>query len=384
MAVVRETIFQLPADLSVAGTQPLVALRARPCFVGGMENLLVRTAAESLQQETLAYNPLVLFGGSGVGKTTLARIFADLRAPGASDVLFTTGNDFTRTFGQAHQHDSLDTFRQRLRRVAVLVIDDVHTLADKTPSQQELVRTLDALTRRGSLIIFTLRQAPTLTNGLIPSLVSRLGSGLTLEIAPPGPATKRTLVDYFAQRHDVSLSATAIQRLTDDLPTNTKTAITGQQLERAILALREAQSLAKTPLTDEQTNSTIRPHLAGHTPLPQDIVLATARYCRVPVADVRGPSRRANLVHARSLAMFLIRSLTGISLHEIGKCLGDRDHTTVLHALRKIESLMTTDPTTKQAITELSATLTAPPAETVSHDPPRRSAHRTVKLPSST
>ena len=97
----------------------------------------------------------------------------------------------------------------------------------------------------------------------------------------------------------------------------------------------------------------VRRQLQAHCPKPTDIVITTARYCRLPVAELRGPSRRADLVRARSLAMYLIRSLTGASLQETGRLLGNRDHTTVMHALRKIETLSQSDPETKQALAEL-------------------------------
>lgn len=356
--MVRATVFTLPDDLSPTATlcvKPIAGLAPR--WIAGSENLLTRRAAEGVLTDDLGYNPVVVFGPSGVGKTAYLQLLAQLRTRNPSDTLITTGNDFSRTFGRATQQDSLDTFRNRLRRLSVFAIDQLHDLAEKTPSQLELVKTMDVIVRRGGLVLAALRQSPLETAGLIPSLTSRLAAGLSFPLHLPRKDTQRLLLQHFCEQTAVELSAADREHLILLLNNLQGTAPTPGMLRAIVDSVRQLALSAQRPIDQELLEEAVRCQLATHRPKPQDIVVATARYCRLPAAEIRGPSRRADLVRARSLAMYLIRTLTGASLQETGRLLGNRDHTTVLHALKKIESLSQSDPETKQALAELAHSL---------------------------
>jgi chromosomal replication initiator protein len=352
--VVRATVFTLPDDLSfptALAVRPVLGSPSR--WIAGSENLLTLRAAEGILADDLVYNPVVVYGPAGIGKSTFIHMLSQLRTRTANDTLVTTGSDFSRTFGRATQQDALDTFRTRLRRLSVLVIDQAHDLADKTPSQQELARTIDAIVRRGGLVLAALRQSPVETPGLIPSLASRLAAGLCFQLHPPRRDTQRQLIAHFATQLRVALSPSESEHLLSLLNTSQGTVLTPALIRNAIVTVSKLASEQRSEIDQALITNAVRLQLQSNQPKPTDIVVATARYCRLPAAELRGPSRRADLVRARSLAMYLIRNLTGASLQEVGRLLGNRDHTTVMHALKKIETLSQSDPETKQALTEL-------------------------------
>ncbi len=353
--MVRASLFTLPDDLCLA---PAIHGAAAPTgirWIAGEENLLARRAAESIRQEPLAYNPIVVFGPAGIGKTCYLQMLAKLSGIEGNELLFTSGADFARTFGRAHHQDSLPSFRTRLRRLRLLVIDELEGIAGKTPSQRELVATLDALTRRGALVLAALRQPITETNDLIPSLASRLSQGLSFPLLGPRRTTAQALVQYFAEQHGLALGEKWITRIAGQ-QTAGALPITPYQLRETIAAIARLAADSHREVDETLLERALQMQASAVRPKPTEIVSATARYYHLPVADLRGPSRRADLVRARSLAMYLIRNLSGASLQATGRVLGNRDHTTVLHALRKIESLSDTDPLMKKALADLTNT----------------------------
>lgn len=352
--MVRATVFTLPDDL----TPPLAADRGTgpepgSRFLLGPENIVVRQAAETMGQDPPPYCPIVLHGPSGSGKSHLLQLLTRRRNAAAADTLSTTAADFSRTFGRATHHDTVPQFRSRVRRLSLLVIDDVHELADKGATQQELVRAIDAIVRRGGMVLAALRQPVLETDGLLPTLASRLAGGLSLPLLPPALETRRALLNHFAARHDLELSPEIVDLLATETAKPSPLPVMPGRLAALVGMLARLSADVDRDVDAALVKQTLELQLTATRPKPSQILTTTARYCRLPAAELRSASRRSDLVRARSLAMYLIRSLTDSSLQETGKLFGGRDHTTVLHAVRKIDKLRGDDADTQRTLADL-------------------------------
>ena len=328
-------------------------------YIGDDQNLLVRSAVESLLENPPRYNPVTLFGRSGTGKTLLARgVAGKFRHENrGSKIVCTTGADFARDYALALQTDSLEDFRSKVRRATLLVMDDLHEIGDKLSAQDEFARTLDALLRRDRGVVVTLRQTPLETANLLPALASRLSAGLTVPLEPPGDAARRRILQQLAAVRGASLPDAVIDLIVRGVPGAATKPVTVPQLLSVLNQLDQ--------LPDEQDGEIdehrVRKCLAARKPVIEphlrSITKHVCKYFKVRSGDLRGPARQQRIVRARGVAMLLARQLTGNSLEQVGRHFGNRDHTTVLHACRKTESLIEADPSIRQAVEELTVRL---------------------------
>lgn len=328
-------------------------------LIAGPENSLVRVLLDAVQAETLPYNPIVLVGGSGLGKSSLLQALAQRRQiawPGMACVL-TTAADFARGYNHAYETKSLGDFRSRHQRAGILAIDDVHRLANKPAAQQELIATLDAMLRRGSLVIVTLRRQPTEVRGLAPSLVSRLSSGLIVPLALPEAAARRAMVEQLSQQLEIPLPDDVVERLAGASPGKRPVFATPVQLRHAVLQLAHLAKSNEASIDVQLVDQVVREHQPETKTTLRQVTSAVAKHFQLTGQDLKGQSRQQTVVRARSLAMFLCRELTGASYAEVGQFFGGRDHTTVLHACRKIAGLLTEDNTLRELSEDLATQL---------------------------
>ncbi len=248
-------------------------------------------------------------------------------------VVFITGADYARDFADACRADTVDAFGQRVRRCNLLVIDALDELADRIAAQEHLCRTLDALADRGSHCIATSRVPPAALPEFIPALIGRLTQGLAVPVSLPSESTRAAMAARFAQQHERSLDAECCRMLSNRLPAG----VLPLQSAVAQLAMR-CEDIALADVTD-LLNRRTRDVAVSLT----DITKATAKQFATNSKQLKGPSRRTTNVRARGLAMLAARTLTCSSYSEIGRHFGGRDHSTVMHACRKTESLIETD-----------------------------------------
>jgi chromosomal replication initiator protein len=319
----------------------------------------VRSAVESLLETPPRYTPVTLFGRSGTGKTLLARGLAgEFRHENrGAKIVCVTGIDFARDYALALQTDSLEDLRHKIRRATLLVIDDLHEIGDKLSAQEELARTLDALLQRDRGVVVTLRQNPLETANLLPSLASRLSAGLTVPLEPPGDAARRRILEQLAAVRGASLPDVVIDLIVRGIPGAPAKPVTVPQL----LSVLNQLDLSPDEHNAEIDEHRVRRCLVARQPaIEPDLRLITKQVCKyfkVRSGDLRGPARQQRIVRARGVAMLLARQMTGNSLEQVGRHFGNRDHTTVLHACRKTESLIEADPSIRQAIEELTIRL---------------------------
>ncbi len=344
------------ASLNRDASRPAVAHESTPAlpalneFIAGDENALAAAAlAPLLESVASRFNPLVLYGPHGSGKTHLALGLADcwrVRFPQAQ-VACLTGTDFARQFAAAHHEGRLDAWRDELRHVDLFILEDLGELSGKQPAQQELLHALDALADREALVVITARTLPSHWNVLSAPLRSRLSAALVVPLAFPARATRRLILERLAQRRNLPLTRRALDGLADGLSGGVP------MLASAIWELELAARLNGEAIDPAHVSKLVSRRDKDSLPKLRTIARHTARHFGLKLADLKSPNRRRALVGARCVAMYLARQLTSCSLGEIGEFFGGRDHTTVLHSCRRTEKLLRHDASVRQAITDV-------------------------------
>jgi chromosomal replication initiator protein len=319
-------------------------------FVCGPENRLLAEAVDSLLQRSPSpYNPLVLCGPPGTGKSHIARGIARHWRSIDRDVLYTSGADFARGFASALEKETIAGWRSRHRDTSLFILEDLTQLSGKGPALCELQYTLDAVQEQQGQVVLTTCLPPRHIAGIPPALAARLVGGLVLQLSPPGPAARLALVEQFARLCGIDLPASASRLLADGL------AATPPELMGAITELSIQCKIDREPITSDR----VRAYLAASRcaravrPTIHSIARLSAKYFGLKPGDLTSSTRRRAVVQARNVAIYLARQVSGNSLTQLGEYFGGRDHTTILHGYRTIESRSRTDPTIRQALSEL-------------------------------
>jgi chromosomal replication initiator protein len=347
-----------PAQTSAHDTAPT----ALPSFVAGPENRLVAATlnrlleiatpegASFLARDTarrFAPATLALFGPSGVGKTHLAHGLVRhwQRARGDDAAQYTTAADFRRHFNDAIDSNHIEGWRSDCRDRRMLAIDDIHRLPNEDYLMQELRHTLDAIEENhGLLIVTSLRPTDTLFN-LPADIRGRLASGLSLQLAPPGAAARVRIIRYASTALGRDLSNEAASKLAEGV------ADSATQLFGALFDLWSTPG--PSGADDADRAAQVLAARAGRQPSLQDITALVARYTKVPQKLLKSSSRRQSIVGARAIVVYLARQLSAASYDQIGRALGGRDHTTIMHSYKKIERQLSHDAATRETVAEL-------------------------------
>ncbi len=312
-------------------------------FVEGRSNQLARAAAWHAAQKPgeRTHNPLLLYGGTGLGKTHLMFAAGNemRRLNPAARVLYLRSNTFYDAFFRSLQEKTTDQFKRQFQKIDALLIDDIQFFAGKDRTQEEFFHTFNALFEGRQQIIMTCDRYPREVDGLEPRLKSRLGWGLSVAIDPPDFETRAQIVLSKARERGAVIPDEVAQLIAKKMRSNVR------ELEGAINKLTAQAGLLGRPVTMEFAQETLRDLWRAQQQAISiaNIQKAVADYYGLQLREMLGKKRTRSLARPRQVAMALAKELTEHSLPEIGMAFDGRDHTTVLHACRQIRQLMESD-----------------------------------------
>ena len=326
-------------------------------FVEGKSNQLGKAAAMQVANNPgRAYNPLLLYGGTGLGKTHLMHAAGNLMRSlnPATKVMYLRSEQFVREMIQALRTKSMDDFKRRFRAVDALLIDDIQFFAGKDSTQEEFFHTFNALFEAKQQLILTCDRYPKEVDNLEPRLKSRLGWGLSVAIDPPDFETRTAILLSKAAARGIDVPEPVAQLIARRMRSNVR------DLEGALNTLAARANFLGLPITSDFALETLRDLLTVHAQVVtvSNIQKTVADYYQLRLSDMLSMNRSRSLARPRQLAMALSKELTEHSLPEIGRAFGGRDHTTVLHACRTMRDLRAIDGKLRQDWEKLLRTLT--------------------------
>lgn len=316
-------------------------------FIVGKPNELAHAAARRVAEGgPVGFNPLFLYGGVGLGKTHLMHAIAhdyQARHPSAQ-VLYLSAEQFMYRFVQALRESSIMDFKSMFRNVNMLMVDDVQFIAGKDSTQEEFFHTFNALVDQGKQIVISADRAPAEIKGLEERIKSRLSCGLIVDLHPTTYELRLGILQsktqaFRAQQPDLEIGAGVLEFLAHRITTNVRV------LEGALQRLFAHASLLRREITLEVAQECLADILRTNDRKINidDIQRKVAEHYNIRLADMMGPKRARNVARPRQIAMYLSKQLTSRSLPEIGRRFGGRDHTTIMHGVRKIEELLVED-----------------------------------------
>jgi chromosomal replication initiator protein len=326
-------------------------------FVVGSNNQMAHAASMAVAQAPAqAYNPLFLYGETGLGKTHLMHAIghAILRHNQDARVAYLSTEKFTNEFIQALQENSLTKFRQRYRNADVLLLDDVQFLAGKERIQEEFFHTFNDLFESGKQIVLTSDRRASEIQKLEARLVSRFEWGLPADIQAPDLETRLAILRAKAQTLNCNLPEPILNFIAQNITKNIR------RLEGALLKVSSYSALTSKPLdlaTAERLLHDVLMEQAQNVLTIETIQKRVADHFQIRHSDMTSKRRPNNIAIPRQIAMFLARTLTKHSLQEIGDAFGGRDHGTVIHACKAVDNMMDQDASTRGSVEFLKAQL---------------------------
>ena len=326
-------------------------------FVEGKSNQLARAAASQVSENPgRSYNPLFIYGGVGLGKTHLMHAVGNaiLREQPDARVAYVHSERFVGDMVKGLQHNKISEFKRSYRTLDALLIDDIQFFAGKERSQEEFFHTFNALLEGQRQIILTCDRYPKEVNGLEERLKSRFGWGLTVAIEPPELETSVAILMSKAGAEGVTLPEEVAFFIAKRIRSNIR------ELEGALRRVIANSRFTGRPINLDFAKEALRDLLALQDRLVsiENIQKTVADYYKIRVADLLSKKRSRSIARPRQLGMALAKELTNHSLPEIGDAFGGRDHTTVLHGCRRIDSLRETDKRVDDDYLNLLRTLT--------------------------
>ncbi len=326
-------------------------------FVVGPSNKFAHAASLAVAEgQTRDYNPLFIYGESGLGKTHLLYAIRHkvARLHPEYNIVFVRGGDFMNELITAIQTGKNVEFREKYRSADLFLIDDIQIVAGKISTQDEMFHTFNTLHEAHKQMVFTSDRPPSEMPTLADRLRTRFESGLLADIQPPDFETRAAIVRNKSTKLGLILPNDVVNYVAENMTSNVR------QLEGAVLKIRAQRDLMDAPITVAVASRVLKDMFREKTsfvPTPEDVINETARYFSITPEDVKGQRRTRNTALARQIAMYEIRILTNLSLQDIGNIFEGRDHTTVLSSIQKIEKNMESDPEFAQQIRDITANI---------------------------
>jgi chromosomal replication initiator protein len=305
-------------------------------YVVGSSNRLAFAAAKAVvDYPGTRHNPLFIYGGVGVGKTHLMHAVGhELANNGVGKVVYVTSEQFTNDLVNSLRSKMTEAFKKKYRQVGALLIDDVQFFGGKDSTQEEFFHTFNELTNKSAQIVMTSDRKPQDIDGLEDRLKSRFLGGMAVDIGLPDYEMRLAILKQKAQELKVEVEEGAYELIANNFNTNAR------ELEGAFVKLAVGASIETGILTKEMVQQTMglpASFVKEVKVRPIKVISTVAKYFDYRNKDLLGTSRKADLVEARHIAMFLLRDTLDIQLEKVGELMGGRDHTTVMHAVEKMK-----------------------------------------------
>lgn len=307
-------------------------------FVVGASNQFAHAASKAVAEGHVNYNPLFIYGGVGLGKTHLIQATGNflINSSSKKKVLYITSEVFVNDLITSLQHNEMNKFREKYRKLDVLFVDDIHFIAGKERSQEEFFHTFNTLFESHKQIILSSDKYP----GEIPKLEERLKSrfewGLIADIQPPELETRIAILKQKAEENGVALPQDVAEFIANKVKSNVR------ELEGCLSRIIAVSSLKGRDISIQLAEEAFKDIFKTREKIIgiNDIQKATAEYFNIKISDLKSKKRERNIAFPRQVAMYLCKELTDLSLEDIGKGFGGKDHSTVIHSQRKIEKLI--------------------------------------------
>jgi chromosomal replication initiator protein len=322
-------------------------------FVVGKSNQLAAAACMAVAKiPATTYNPLFLYGGVGLGKTHLMLAVGNamLAANPSARVYYVSSEKFTNEMIFSIQHSKTMDFKNKYRNADALLIDDIQFLAGKETTQEEFFHTFNALYDARKQIILTSDRPPKEIRMLEERLVSRFHWGLLADIGKPDFETRVAILRKKASQDGIVLPEEVTQLIAENVVSNIR------ELEGCLIRLVAFAALTKTPITASLARQVLQDFIRNDQEKrfdPRTIIKAVSTRYQLPPESIKGKRRTNTVVVPRQVSMYLIRTLTGMPLADIGKFFGNRDHTTVLYACDRVRTMIETDGEVQRTVQEL-------------------------------
>ena len=324
-------------------------------FVVGPSNKLAYAAAQAVAQNPAQnYNPLFIYGDSGLGKTHLIYAIAHvIRSRNRNArIAYVKGDDLTNELVAAIQAGPAKSaeMREKYRQADLLLVDDVQFIAGRKQTQEEFFHTFNTLYESGKQIVLTSDRPPHEMTQLEDRLMTRFEWGLLVDVSPPDFETRMAIVKNKAAMMGLDLPDKIASYIAENVTANVR------QLEGTVNKIKAYKDLLGSTADEETVNRAIQDMLKRsneYIPSPSAIIDYICKYYNLEEAVLRGQPRNRDAVLARQIAMYLIRSMTTLSLDDIGREFGNRDHSTVIHSLDKVEEQMKKSPTFAETVKEI-------------------------------
>lgn len=318
-------------------------------FVVGPSNRLAHAASMAVAEKPAhAYNPLFLYGGVGLGKTHLLHAIGNMCFRCGLQVLYVSSEEFTNDLINAIRSHTTQAFREKYRRIDLLLIDDIQFIAGKESTQEEFFHTFNTLHGQNKQIVISSDRPPKALVTLEERLCSRFEWGLTADIQPPDIETRMAILRSKADRAGYQMPNEIMELIARKVQSNIR------ELEGALTRIAAFAELSGLPVTPQLVDSALADLLPRRSDVrPDDIVNRVSEVFGVSVERILGRDRSRQVALPRQIAMYLLREEANISLPQIGETLGGRDHTTVMYGCDKVADLLETDDSLRRQVIEI-------------------------------
>lgn len=322
-------------------------------FVVGPSNRFAHAACLAVAGKPAAlYNPLFIYGNSGLGKTHLLKAISKEIAKSApqSYIVYIKGDEFTNEMIEAIRSGTTAAFREKYRHADVFLVDDIQFIAGKESTQEEFFHTFNTLYESNKQIILTSDRPPKDISTLEDRLKTRFEWGLTADVQPPDFETRIAIITRKAESLDISIPGNVSEYIANKLKSNIR------QLEGAVKKLKAFHLIENMPINVSTAQAAISDIINNSQPTPvtvDKIIEEVSRTYGVPPEDMLSQKRKASISSARQIAMYIVKEITQMPMMAIGETFGGRDHSTVVYAIKQVEEKMDVEPDTKAKISDI-------------------------------